>query len=130
MHHFLGLDAKAAPFHPPSKSARKGSPQHRALRSALIDAFQKKAHPLMKTAAMRRTRSSYLEPDRNTPHRTQSYEEANAHIMGQIMTFLLEDEARAYYAKVFVPVLHRAVWPMTPDNSEKRLKTLEKLCRW
>ncbi|KAI8710971.1 hypothetical protein NCS52_01510500 [Fusarium sp. LHS14.1] len=127
MHSFLGLNAKASPFHPPSSSATKGSPQHRALRSVIIDSFQENSQPLMEMAEKRRKRSGYGEPGQNVPHGAQSDEEARAHIMSQIVTFLLEDESRAHYAKVFVPALDRAGWSM---NSEKRLNNPKGLCRW
>ncbi|RMJ20309.1 hypothetical protein BHE90_017359 [Fusarium euwallaceae] len=127
MYSFLGLNGKASPFHPPSNSATKGSPQHRALRSTIIDSFQEKGEPLMDMVEKRRKRSGYVEPGQNIPHGAQSDEEARAQIMSQIVTFLLEDESRAHYARVFVTALDRSGWSM---SSEKRLKSLKELCRW
>ncbi|RSL51380.1 hypothetical protein CEP54_011473 [Fusarium duplospermum] len=127
MHSFLGLNAKASPFHPPSKSATKDSPEHRTLRSAIIDSYQEEVQPLLEMAENRRKRSDYVEPGQNIHHGAQSDETARAHIMGQIATFLLEDESRAHYARVFVPALDRTSWSM---NSEKRQKNLKELCRW
>lgn len=121
MHSFLGLNANASPFHPPSKSATKGSPQHRALRSAIIDSFQEKGQPLLEMVEKQQRRSQH------SLHGAQSDEGARVHVMSQIVAFLLEDESRAHYARVFVPALDPAGWLM---NSEKRLKNLQGLCRW
>ncbi|KAF7558813.1 hypothetical protein G7046_g5343 [Stylonectria norvegica] len=103
IHAVLGLDPMQPPFHPPENSCKEGQPAYRSLRIAIFDALaiRQKAPAERK----QRDRLEVADVDSDVPWaETRGDDDESLYLLMATAKFLLDDEARALYVAVFIPI--------------------------